>query len=403
MRRRSPHLFCLLILASSIANGDALLTANEAVQLGLEQPEIAARWNANSDVAEGQVDSAGRWANPEIEYSRESLELPTGESEEDTLLIRQRINLAGVPGLTREAARHQYRAADIRNNYARQEWSAKIRSHFYQSLATQRDADLVADWHRRFSELTNAVRRRVDAGDASRYELKRLQQELALLEGVRLRTQAEAASARDRLAQLIGGHQGPLTGRLLPPAFDDMTPAGPNVSHPLMQALSAEAKSAEVRARAAERRRWPEVTLGVGRKEVTEPGFQAEGNLISIGMEIPLFDRNTGEARTQRGQAQQQRADLALARAEFATRVQTLQRALIAQRQSALALKGSAGASSESLSDIAESSYAAGELSVTDLIDAHRSELDARRETLQRELEARTTYIQLELLRGEYP
>lgn len=401
MHRYTPPLVFLLLLASNLATANASLTEEEAVQLGLQHPQAAARWEANIDVAEGQLESSGRWANPEIEYSREALDLPAGESEEDSWMIRQRINLAGVPGLTRDAARHQYRAADIRNDYARQEWTADIRTRFYQVLAAQRDAELVADWYRRFSELTEAIEKRVAAGDASRYELGRLKQELALLEGERMRTQAHAASAQERLAQMIGEHPGPLTGRLLPPANEATTTSGPSAKYPLTQALSAEAEGAELRARAAHRRRWPEVTLGVGRKEVVEPGFQAEGHLVSIGIELPLFDRNTGEARTQRGLAQQQRADLALARAELNTRRQTLQRELKAHRQAALTLQQNTETSADSLSSIAESSYSAGELSVTELIDAHRSELDARREALQRKLEARNTYIQLKLLTGD--
>lgn len=404
VRRRFPRLLglpVLAMLAASAAGGNGPLTESEAVRLGLQHPAANARRNARLEVAEGQVEAAGRWANPEIEYSRETLSLPSGEAEERSLWLRQRINLAGVHGLTREAANHQHRAADLRNQYTRQERAADIRGRFYQALAAQRDASLVAEWHRRFTELTSAVEQRVAAGDASRYELARLRQELASLEGQRLRAQAEAASARDRLAQLIGDEPGPVTGRLLPPELGAANPAEPIARHPLMRALSAEAEGAQARARAAQRQRWPELTLGVGRKEVIEPGLQAEGNQISLGIEIPLFDRHSGEARTQRGLAHQRKADVALARAELATRIRTLRRSLAAQRQAAQALRQSENTTASSLSSIAESSYAAGELSVRELIDAHRSELSAQREALQQELDARTRYIQLKLLTGE--
>ncbi|ROQ17064.1 outer membrane protein TolC [Marinimicrobium koreense] len=401
-----PHpfspIFGLLLLTPGLAAADTPLTEQEAVQLGLQQPEVVARWDAHIDIAEGQLESAGRWANPEIEYSRETLELPSGDSEENTWSIRQRLNLAGVPGLSREAARHQYRASGLRNDQARREWAANIRQHFYQALAAQREAELIADWHRRLTELTTAIEQRVAAGDASRYDHNRLRQELALLEGERLNTRANATSARDRLAQRIGDDQRPLAGRLLPPTHNPVN-ASAVAQSPLMQALSAETESAEVRAEAAQRQRWPELTLGVGRKEVVEPGFQAEGNVISIGVEIPLFDRHSGQARTQRGRAQQQRAELALARAELRTRLRALQRDLSAERASAQALQESINAPTASLSDIAESSYAAGELSIAELIDAHRSELNTRRALIQRELEARTTFIQLTLLTGETP
>ncbi|WP_347331140.1 TolC family protein [Marinimicrobium locisalis] len=394
-------IFVLLLLAFGMASAAPSLTEREAVRLGLQHPKATALWEANTDIAKGRVESAGRWANPEVEYTREALELPAGETEENTWSIRQRINLAGVPRLTRKAARHQHRATDLRNDHARREWAADIRQRFYEALAARREAGLIADWHRRLTELTNAIEQRVAAGDASHYDLTRLKQELALLEGERLNTRAKAASARDRLAQRTGDEQRPLTGRLLPPPYNAPGISSAATQSPLLQALSAETESAEVRARAAERQRWPEVTLGVGRKEVVEPGFQADGNVLSIGIEIPLFDRHSGQARTQRGRAQQQRADLALARAEFTTRLRALQRNLVAERASALALLDSLKAPPESLSEVAESGYAAGELNVAELIDAHRSELNARRALIQRELEARGTFIQLKLLTGD--
>lgn len=399
--QRSLTLLILFIAAGTVHA--SVLTEAEAVMRGLSQPDIHALLDARRGVATGNASAAGRWSNPEIEYTRETLDRPGGTSEDREFWVRQRLNLAGVRGLERDAAARLHVAEDARTELVAREIAADIRLLFYKSMTADAKAKVIADWHSRLESLAAAVANRVAAGDASRYDQLRLERELALVRGEMLDAQATAESTRDRLFSLIGGETSALQGRLLPPPMDDAVLADVLTNHPLLTALDAESGSATLSARAARREAWPKVTVGVGRRDVSEPGFDADGNAISLGVTIPLFNRGTGEASAASSRAQQLAAERAITESRLAADMRATLRAIEAHREGALALSSVGATESDSLAAIAERSYAAGEIGVIELIDAHRTELAAHRESVERALAARNAYIQLQLLTGDHP
>lgn len=401
MRRLLSCMIVSFSVAATSAAYAAGLTEAEAVQRALAQSEITTLLDARRGIAAGNAESVGRWANPEIEYSQETLDLPGGPSKERSIWLRQRLNIAGVPGLKREAADHTRNAEDARTALVAREIASEIRTRFYQTLAADATVDIISHWHQRLEELSTAVSNRVVAGDASRYDQSRLERELALLQGEMLEANAQAASVRDQLFSLMGSEPVTLQGTLLPPAADHEVLAEVLANHPLLRALNAEAESAALSAKASRREAWPEVTVSIGRREYAEPGIDADGNILSLGVEIPLFDRGTGNARAHKGRASQLRAERALSEARLAADIRATLRTLESRRQAALALRTAGADASHSLAAIAESAYAAGEIGVMELIDAHRTELAARQEAITRALAARKAYIELQLLKGD--
>lgn len=388
---------CLLAFNAATAQA---LTESEAVERGLAQPDIRAMLAARRDIAAGEAAAAGRWDNPSIEYSSETLDLPSGESEDTFLWIRQRLNIAGVHGLERDAAEQALVAEESRVEFARREVARDIRRLFYDALAAQEAHRTVAAWQTRLEELTAAVERRMEAGDASRYDYLRLARELALIRGEAVELEAKAESARDGLFSLVGGPATALTGTLLPPASDGSAAMDIIAGHPLLEALAADAESASLAAKAAARAAWPEVTVGVGRRELEEPDFGADGNLVMLGVEIPLFDRGDGRQFAAESRARRLRAERVLAANRLAADARAAQRAVHAQRSAALML-ASSDEGENSLSAIAESAYTAGEIIVMELIDAHRADLAAQRQAISHARAAREAWIDLQMLRGD--
>ena len=388
-----------LILLSGAAAAAAPLTEIEAVNRGLAQSDVRARLTANLHVAAGNAASAGRWTNPEVEYSEETLDLAAGDSKEKSLWIRQRLNVAGVHGLERDAAESLQLAEASRNEVAEREIAADIRRLFHSALAADTELRTLVAWQTRLEELTTAVERRVDAGDASRYDHLRLQRELALVRGDAFDAQATAESARDRLFSLIGGQPTELEGPLLPPPANTTLVDEVVTDHPLLRALNAEAASASLSAKAAGRQSWPEFTLGVGRREVAEPNFDSDGNLVMLGVEVPIFDRGDGKKFAAEGRARRLQAERTLVASRLAADARAALRELQAHRQAALALQAN-DPQADSLAAIAESAYAEGEIGVMELIDAHRTDLAVQREATARSHAARESYIELQLLRG---
>jgi cobalt-zinc-cadmium efflux system outer membrane protein len=222
----------------------------------------------------GTSAAAGRWPNPEIELGRERVDGSGGRSEETDVWIRQRLDLAGVRAKERDAAQTMVVAARARADMVEREQARDIRRRFYDALAADALLDLAIDWRDRLDVLVTAAVRRVDAGDASRYELLRLQKELSVVQAELLERQAAAESARQRLFGMIGGEPARLSGTLLPPAMDPALVPGLLADHPLLRALDAESESALLSSDAASRRRWPALTLGAGWREVDEAGHR---------------------------------------------------------------------------------------------------------------------------------
>lgn len=390
---------CLLLLSSGSAAAQSLTEA-VAVERGLAHPDVRALLEARRAVNAGNVLSAGRWANPEIEFSRETLDAAGRASEDNFLWIRQRINVAGVKGLERQSAVHQRMADDARVDLIEREIAADIRRLFHSALAANREVEVRGVWHARLLEIAVSIRERVRAGDVSRYDRLRIEREVALVEGAMYAARARYEASRDRLFSRIGGGDESLAGTLLPPAVESELIADQLASHPRLMSLAAEAESAAIAANAASRERWPELTLGVGQRDLSQPGANGDGDLYMLGVEVPLFDRGDGKRRAADSRARARRAAYAIAADGLAAELRASIILLNARRDAALLLGPDASAAA-SLADIAESAYDAGEIGVMELIDAHRADLQIQTDYVSRALEAREAYIQFQLIRGQ--
>lgn len=391
-------LFLLFLGSSSAATQP--LTEVVAVERGLAHPDVRALLEARRAENVGNAASVGHWANPEIEFSRETLDTGGGHSEDDFLWLRQRINVAGVKGLERQSAARQRAADDARVDLLEREIAADIRQSFYSTLAAERELAVRSAWRDRLLEIADSIGERVRAGDASRYDQLRIEREVALIEGAMHAARARAEAARERLYARIGSKAESLAGRLLPPAASSESIAVQLDNHPGLTSLAAEAESAAFAAEAASRERWPELTVGIGQRDFSQPGASGDGDLYMLGVEVPLFDRGDGKRRAADSRARARRAAHAIEADVLAAELRATITLLNARRDAALLLGPDADVSA-SLADIAESAYDAGEIGVMELIDAHRADLQIQTDYVSRALEARAAYIRLQLIRGQ--
>lgn len=267
-----------LVLYSLSAHSQ--LTEFDVLQLGLENPHFKERLRAQKDKARGELQSAGRWDNPEVEYSRETLDLSEGNSEESTMWVSQTINIAGVKSLERKAAAFAYDAQEHKQAMTRRQWQKILREEFYLTLAAQRNLFAHKQLEAELQKLVNIVNRRTKSGDASQLDALRIEKELALVTSQRASTETRYIRLHNALFSRLNASPQSLQGSLLP-----TEPVSETIqweSHPEIQAMQTMQKSAEVNARAAGREAWPEITLGMGRKEVNEPDMVADGNFDLI-------------------------------------------------------------------------------------------------------------------------
>jgi outer membrane protein TolC len=373
------------------------LSEEQAVQRVLDQPRVATLLQARRGAAEGAADAVGRWENPEVEFSDESLKLPGDDASDRFLWVRQRFNVAGARGLERTAAQRRLEGELARIELERRALVREVRGLYYDVLAARQHLEAQEHWYQRLNDLADAVDARLQKGDAARYDAVRLRQELALVRARVVEGRAELASAREALFDLIGADPAELTGGLLPP---EAPAAGADSieNHPTLRALRAEASGADAHAKAARRDAWPDVTVGIGRREYDEGEISADGGLIAIGIEVPLFNRHQGEFRAADNEAAALRSEASLTRSRLQAQLAESRRLVAARRDAVLDLKRNAAGEGQPLTAMAEAAYAAGEIDVMALIDAHRTELATASEITTLSRAARAAYIDLQYL-----
>lgn len=383
----------------------AELTEYQVVQLGLENPQIQTQWQAQLEKARGEMFHAGRWDNPSIEYSREDLDLPSGTSEENTVWLRQKINIAGIKRLERQAAEKNYKAQQQQQSMAIRHWQLLLRKAFYQTLAAQEKLARLKQIQSRLATLDKMVKQRAERGDASRFDALRIEKELLVTVSKYASVKAKYTGLRTTLFSKIDAPLAALGGSLLPNESslnsNTRTAVGEWEEHPQILAIDARLQSAELSARAAGRAHWPEVTIGIGRKELSEADFSTDGNTISLGITLPLFDRGRGEKRIAESSAEQLRAEKTLRLRQLEASYHSALQAFHTHTEAALQLQAFSSNPEHSLSRLGEISYRAGELSVMELLDAYQSDLETVEQFIDTALEARLAYIQLQHLRGE--
>lgn len=392
-------LLCLLFLMSGALPAGASLTEQQALKEGMANSYYNQRLESQLDAARGEVEAAGLWDNPTIEYSRESIDVSGGTSVETTLEIQQRINMAGVKGLEKQQAQLNLQASESHSVQAKSERKLSIREQFYQTLAAIRKTDTLANQKQRLESVASIIEKRTQKGDSSRFDLLRIQKQLALVASQYSQAQANLSTKQSRLFELINSPPQPVKGTLLPDSQNVMA-MDPDL-HPAIKALQAEKAALETAAKAAARKKWPDITLSLGRKEVDEGGQTANGTTFSVGVELPLLDRGTGQQRTVQSLAHQVQADIALQRRHLQTRYEIARSNYLTHRENTLRLQALAFNPDASLSRLAEISYHAGELGVMELLDAYASDQDTTDRYIDSALAARLAYIQLQYLRGE--
>lgn len=388
----------LLILVAPLARTAEPLTETRAVALALESAAFS-EWLASATTAANEQRRAtARWHNPELSFARESLDLPGGESEENQWMVSQRFNLAGTRGLERRAAGHARDAELARLDLLRRERAAEVREQFYVALRARQRLALLEQRHNDIRALRDAITARARAGDASRFDQLRMEQALALSGGDLARQRSAVAAADLNLSAMMEAPVDSITGDLLPPP-----PPAESVqwleAHPLIQALAAERHSAESVARANGRRWWPDMTVGVGRKDVSEPGLEADGNVVSLGIELPLGDSGAASAGTSRSRANQLAAEQRMTEARLRAQAQAELAAWRAGQQAHDHLAGVLGQGE--IVRIAQVAYEAGEVGITALLDAYDSWLEVNDARLAHAMAARQARIQWQLLTGD--
>jgi cobalt-zinc-cadmium efflux system outer membrane protein len=357
---------CTLVASRAGAGGS--LGEEDATRRFCESGPAFAIATAERLRGEAEVTAAGVLPNPSlvVEHQRTF----RGLDERETIVgLSIPLGIGGRRFLLQDAA-------DARRDQARADAEATLfesalafREAYARAVAEQARAEVFAEQQTALERLNSTIQGLTKGGEAAGYDLLRQQAQArrhrALLETARGR----ALAARTLLEAWLDGGVVPASEQGLA-GVPDSRLAG-EIRTPALRSLEASARASSLEARAARRRWVPDLDVFAGYRAVSATNDTGHGMSLGLTLPITFFDHGQGEA--SRAEAER---DLALARAGTLRREQ---RAAVKAARLKLGALGTALAETEKASTDAAAIqakamqlYAAGEATITELLEAFR-------------------------------
>lgn len=386
--------FTVLLLVGGwlVASGDNTAAAaplDELMRTAMVQSHDLKAARAQIDAAMGRLKQAGLWPNPRLELSNETGAVFNNDGAyARSVAFAQDFPIAGRIGRAEDVARVDVARALAELNEAERKLLGDIATTYYtiaaldQKLAV-RDRLIAIE-----ASLVSVSAARYKAGEVSALDVNSATLELERLRQERTALAAERVASLKTLAGLVGlGPDAPLSVETAMPSLTDL----PSLAELTDQALSrrpdlrlfalvadrATAEQALARASA-----WEDWTVSLGVKQdklfvVGAPAQPADNALMmTVTVPFPLFNRNQGtqaaaaaDEVTAREQAEALRLRIENEVAGDYARAAALADVVRQYKSRALPL-------GQSNAVLARDSYRKGQLSMTDVVQASRLELD---------------------------
>jgi cobalt-zinc-cadmium efflux system outer membrane protein len=365
---------------------------DEAVERALANPEIEAVLEAEIQAARAEVDEATVRPAPSLAIDHEHVfgGAPVAYLQ-TTAMIRHQFDFTPWRRELRETVPHRESAARAETDQWRLEVATAVRLAFYQVRYHEERLAAIDAWIARLERGVEAIGERGKRGDASAYDVRRVERELEIAVARRAREEADLAEAWAALSAWTPWDVQPsLSGELTPSdTMKDTTATLPQLEQLEQRELVLDA---ELDAWGVPfGRDW---MIGAAYRFARQGGQNGQGFMVSLS--IPLTFWNTDRPRVERLRAQRARVqgELELTRtlaeqAEHGAR-QRLQETLDALGQLP------APERDHELSQLAEVAYGAGEGTLLELLDAHESEAEIRLARIDLQWAARRASIELQ-------
>ncbi len=381
MRRVSWAPALLLVFSASMPAHAQLLTEDRFLEDAMaNHPDIAAAESAVA-AAGGVRRQAAIIDNPGLSWERED---PDIAPRQDTWLLDWRLPFDG--------RRHRMAAADAGIAAADSGLEAtrlgvrlELRSLFSAwYIAEEREAVFEANLDRT-RRLAGWLRARAEEGEAAGVEARRLDLEVESMERAAVSARADARAARAAVAvwsprATVDVY--PARPPLAPPPAAAAVGGRPDVMVLTHRVTEAEAQNA-LRKRVAE-----PPTLSLGWTDIGDGGRSFAGPVIGVAWPLPVFDRSQGRREVASAEVTRAKFDLVAA----ARRAQQEANGALASYTElhGLVLRGPL-AEEDGVVEAVFAAFEAGEASLTDVLDTWRATVDvqmARLETIARALSA---------------
>ncbi len=388
--------FCGLVAWGASAQ---TLTEEQALaRMRMEHPQVRA---LRLTVRELEADARERslLANPTVSYTREN----AGLSVDDFLLVTQELPVWGRVGLLGEAAGQAVTAAEARADADLLAFETRLRLAFTDLLLAQERIGALEGGLSELSRLADVLRVREEEGEGSRFDRLRAEREVADIETDLEAGGIDRLGAQARLASFFAPGSDPAglqaAGRLADgaaePALDSLLTQA-LARRPDYRALTFGEARWETERRAAERLRFPGVSVTAGLKRTSSPAVRDSGYAVTATVVVPLFNRGQAQvalAEAARGRTNAERQALGT---RIESEVRVAHAAASRYRELADSYRAGSVERAAELAAIATAAYEEGEYGILVLLDAHRVTLGAELRLLELFTAARRAAIELD-------
>lgn len=334
-------------------------TLDDLVRLGLDQHPRLAQAALSVDAARGRALQAGLYPNPTVSVTGDELGDRQGRGGIVTApQVSQEIVTGGKLTLSRAAAEREVDQAALAVAARRAELLAAIRTAYFDALAIQRRAELLARLRALAQQSVEQTQRLVEARQATRLDVTQLEVEAERVRAEAEATEQELPAAFRRLAAVAGLKdlpEGRLVGSLDAPLPDyelDRVRQYTLGVHPDVRSARTGVERARLLWQRAQAEAVPNVTVEGG--YVRQNESRSNDFRVGVSLPVPAWNRNQGNVQAALAEVGLAAKEVERVEADLTDRVATAYRDFAAARRRAARLAGVRAKAEEAFRLIAE-------------------------------------------------
>ena len=271
----------------------------------------------------GQARQAGLYPNPSAGYTGEEIRGGSFGGGENGGFIQQNIVLGGKLGLRRRVFEEQRREDELGVIEQRYRLTAEVGEQFYSALAAQELANLQRSLSRIADDAVETAHQLANVGQADEPDILQAEEEAQQAVIDYVAAQRNYLQAFSSLAVVVGKPElpvSPLEGRLddWPKLDTEQVLATVVRDSPSVKRAQQAVQQAEAKLRSAQREAVPNLQLRAGIRQDSEPLNEAATKstsvgaigFVTLGVSIPIFNRNQGNVQAARAELERAQADV---------------------------------------------------------------------------------------------
>ncbi len=370
-------LFAGLGLAQDMERNKIILSLPQAVEQALANHPAVQIQQYAVEQAEGQRTTIGLLPNPVVTFYREDLSLNGQDGGETTLFAGLPLNFlwsrwSRVSAASAQVAAEQFTQANVQRLLKFDVQKAFAETHFAARKfeAWQKAVEV-------FHQAAEASRVRFADGDMAGYEHQRIMVEHLRYQKAETEARIRLNNSQRRLAFLLNPGQSEAliqTSAIFPSYLPDISAekllATSLQSRPDLQAAQSTMKSKQAALTASKWGRLPEITAAAGYKKQVD---DFKGAVLQFSLDFPLFNRNQGDIRRANAALNQQMLTTELQEKRVTLEVRQAYETYQLYLQQVRQFTDESIQPPEQLLEIAQFSYAEGEMSLLELLDGVRA------------------------------